>query len=304
MTIRKQKTILKPFIFSGVGLHSGQQCTVKVHPADVDHGVRFIATEDPFKTEVLVSHESLDGGTLGTNLLVDVYSIKTVEHFLAALCALEIDNLVVEVSGGEMPIQDGSSIEYLMLFEKAGIVSQDAGKTLNRLEREVSVAVDGKHFYITPRSDDKVVFDIKIDFDNNCVKKMPQSIIYTHTKENFMKHLASARTFGFKRDLDYLLEKGLCLGGSLHNAILFNEQDILNPEGLRFSNEIIAHKTLDIIGDLFPLINSTCGFTIEAFKPGHTLNSKALNEVMGKTKKQRVNTVRSSEAEMKVLEKE
>lgn len=279
MTIRKQNTINKPFFFSGVGLHSGQQCTVRVSPAEEDHGITFIATEDPLKKEVLLTPYTLDGGTLGTNLLVDVRQIKTVEHFLATVCALEIDNLIVEVSGGEMPIRDGSANEYLELFESVGVHPQSEDKQLKRMQAETCVEIDDKFFKITPRDDTKIVMSIEIDFDNDCVRQMPSRMVYHHTKENFVNQIAKARTFGFQRDLDCLLANGLCLGGSLHNAILFNEKGILNPEGLRFSNEIIAHKILDIIGDLYPMLTSYCGFSITAYKPGHLLNNRTLRAV-------------------------
>lgn len=276
MKIRNQKTIESSFMMEGVSLHSGKVCQITFHPSPADYGVRFVSDEDPLKQEICVTSSSLNGGNLGTNLQQSGVTIRTVEHLLAAIVSLEIDNLLVYVSGGEIPIQDGSSIEFVNRFLDVGLCTLKETKELHKFEHEISVSQHDKTINISPSEGFEVKLKVKLDFDNSVTKGMPMEASYIHEPDSFIKSIASARTFGFKKDMLALIESGLCLGGGLGNAILIGEAKIINPEGLRFNREIVNHKVLDLIGDLFPLLQNFYGFTVSGYKVGHGLNSLAL----------------------------
>lgn len=281
-----QKTISTQVSTSGLGLHSGLECSVQISPREPNFGVKFVSKQDPLKREIPVTEQTLDGGQLGTNIIYEDVTIRTVEHLLSAIVSLGLSNALITVDGGEIPIKDGSAKDFIQLIENDGLTTQDETKSKQPLPTSISMSFEqDKHITITPLADnDEVVISMQIDFDNEVTKGLPASLRYTHTTDNFVDHVGLARTFGFKRDIDALLDMGLVLGGSLSNAILIGENKILNKEGLRFNDELVAHKILDIIGDFYPLIDKYCGFEIKAHKAGHYVNNKTLKGIMSKLK--------------------
>lgn len=280
--LHNQTTIKAPIKLQGVGLHSGATCAITIKPAPADFGICFVSLDDPLRAVTRVDHQSMSGGTLGTNLLVgDDYQIRTVEHFLAAIVSLCIDNLLVEVSGGEMPILDGSSDFFVKTILNHGLCVLDAKRQVLPLSKSLSSPLRvendfGGYIEISPQETQDVEIVVSIDFDNDCVKKMPSTISFKLSPNEFVERIGLARTFGFKKDLDHLLDIGLCLGGSLKNAILISDTSVMNKEGLRFAEELVAHKALDLIGDLAPFLAKYNGMKIVAHKPGHQLNNKLL----------------------------
>lgn len=281
-----QKTISTQASTSGLGLHSGLECSVQISPREPNFGLKFVSKQDPLKREIPVTEQTLDGGQLGTNIIFEDVTIRTVEHLLSAVVSLGLSNALITVDGGEIPIKDGSAKDFIDLIESGGLITQDEVKSKQALPTSIAMNFEqGKHIAITPLSDtDEVVISMEIDFDNEVTKGLPASLRYTHNTDNFVDHVGLARTFGFKRDIDALLDMGLVLGGSLSNAILIGESKILNKEGLRFNDELVAHKILDIIGDFYPLLDNYYGFEINAHKAGHYVNNKTLKGIMSKLK--------------------
>ncbi len=281
MTAIYQKTLSNSVTTIGVGLHSGNECSLTISPREPNFGIKFVSMEDPLKTEIPVTAETLDGGQLGTNLRQGEACIRTVEHLLSAVVSLGLSNALISVTGGEIPIRDGSAKHFIELIEGGELIEQDALKIKQPLTQEILMQFEhGKSVSIKPiLNSEEVVITMEVDFDNEVTKGLPQKLHYTHSQESYIHHIGLARTFGFKKDIDALLDMGLVLGGSLSNAILIGEDKILNKEGLRFNDELVAHKILDIIGDFFPLINDYHGFEIEAFKAGHYVNNKTLKNI-------------------------
>ncbi|CAH7374234.1 UDP-3-O-(3-hydroxymyristoyl) N-acetylglucosamine deacetylase [Vibrio chagasii] len=273
-----QKTLGSTFTLKGVGLHTGEVCSVKIYPSE-QFGYR-VRLGDEF---VLISHSTLQGGVLGSNISMPMGEvIKTVEHFLSALYASGVTNADFEVSGGEMPIMDGSSVVFLDLIETVGVRNLGVPIVKKRLSEEVLVSGDdGKFISIKQRDDYKKIINVAIDFDHPVVDDMPQAICYEHSVCAYKTKISLARTFGFQKDIERLLAQKLCIGGSTKNAVVISDDGILNPDGLRVDNELVAHKLLDVLGDLCPVLIQMDGYEINAFKPGHALNNQLLKKVSG-----------------------
>ena len=262
------KTIRREVVLSGIGLHSSEKCCIRIEPAKLGTGIVFSTKQENIK----VSSETLSGSSLGTNLIGATTEVRTVEHLLSAITALGITDLIIRTTKIEVPILDGSSAVFFNELMAAGI--QNLGSySKKRLTSQCLFELDSKSVLIRPRRDDKCIVRFQIAFDNKVVSAMPQTIEYEHSKVNYLNEIAYARTFGFKRDIEFLISQMLCLGGSLENAILIDEDAVINIGGLRFDNEIISHKVLDIIGDLSPIFNNFVGFEIIANKAGHTINN-------------------------------
>jgi UDP-3-O-[3-hydroxymyristoyl] N-acetylglucosamine deacetylase len=266
----QQTTIRRRVQCAGIGLHSGESVRLVLRPAAVDTGILFHAKTAGRARTIIPCPEAVDASGLASTLVRDGVSVGTVEHLLAALRGLGIDNIHVDIEGGEAPILDGSAAPFADLLEEAGLWPQGAPRRVFRLTRPFSLARGGKSITAVPGPG--FLVDYSIDFPRTCIGR--QRLVLDLTPETF-RQVAGARTFGFAREVEALRARGLARGGSLDNAVVLNDEGVLNPEGLRAPDEFVRHKILDFIGDMavlpFPL---TGRFTVVC--SGHSLNNEFL----------------------------
>ena len=269
----KQKTLKTVIRATGIGLHTGEKVYLTLRPAPIDTGVVFVRTDLSPVVEIKASNEAVVDTRLATTIGVGDAKISTVEHVLAALSGLGIDNVYIEVSGPEMPIMDGSAATFVFLVQSAGIEAQSAAKKFIRIKKPIRIdgtdsASDfGQSVELLPYAGFKVSHTII--YDNAVIRKQHASIDFAST--DFVKAVSRARTFGLMQEFEQLREMNLAQGGSLDNAIVVDEFRILNADGLRHDDEFVRHKILDAIGDLYLLGHSILGEFV-GFKSGHTEN--------------------------------
>lgn len=244
-----QRSLKSAITCSGVGLHSGDKITLKLNPAPVDSGVVFRRTDVRAEDAIVPARYDRVVDTRLCSMLANEtgVTVGTVEHLMAALAGCGIDNAVVELDGGEVPIMDGSSAPFVQLIEAAGVVEQDAPRRVIKVLKTVEVGFGAWKASLAPA--DMQIFDFEIDFDNAVVKQQAMSLPVINGA--FCKELANARTFGFLHEVEALRAAGLAKGGSLDNAIVVGHDGILNEEGLRHDDEFVRHKVLDALGDLY-----------------------------------------------------
>ncbi len=291
-----QQTIKKETYFSGIGLHTGRKVNVRIVPAPPNTGIVFIRSDISSLPEIKVSPENTTNLFYATNLQKDGVTVKTVEHILAALSAFGIDNLYIYIDNEELPILDGSAAPYIYLFENAGVKTQRKKRKYLKLKKSVEIKEDDKYLIASPAS----TLSIKntISFQHTYRKIQHQTIQYPHSREGFEKLLAKARTFCFVQEVEWLKSQGLAKGGNLDNAIVIDKYNILNPTGLRMENEFVAHKTLDLIGDLY-ILGYPLLAEIEGFKTGHALNAKLVKEIHSEKCYELIEFKESAERELK-----
>ena len=270
-----QRTINREIHFSGIGLHTGRKVNVRLSPAPPDTGIVFIRTDISGSPSIKASPEYLSRLFYATNLSNGEISVQTVEHLMAALSAFGIDNLFVYLDSEELPILDGSSAPYIYLFEEFGVKKQPKKRKYLKLTREISIEHDNKRIKAEPS--DRLVIDNTISFDHTYKKVRYQRLVYTHNLKNF-KEISKARTFCFSHEVEALRAAGLAKGGSLENAIVIDRYGILNETGLRMENEFVAHKTLDLVGDLY-ILGYPLLAKITAYRTGHALNAALVKTV-------------------------
>ncbi|WP_456341522.1 UDP-3-O-acyl-N-acetylglucosamine deacetylase [Thermovibrio sp.] len=270
-----QRTIAREVEFSGIGLHTGKKVSVRLVPAPADTGIVFVRTDLAGAPSIKASPRYLSRLFYATNLSDGTVSVQTIEHLMAALSAFGIDNLFVYLNSEELPILDGSSAPYVYLFEEAGVREQAKKRKYALLKREVAVEFEDKRIVAEPHI--SLVIDNTISFNHPYKKVRFQRLVYTHTLENF-KEISKARTFCFYQEVEALRAAGLARGGSLENAIVIDDCGILNEGGLRLENEFVAHKTLDLIGDLYVLGYPILA-KITAYKTGHALNASLVKRI-------------------------
>lgn len=270
----KQKTVNEKVVLKGVGLHSGQKVRCVIHPAPANHGIIFLRSDILSLPRIKADISKVSRTDMCTTLANDGIQVATVEHIMAALAGLGIDNAIIEVDAAEIPIMDGSSKEFVDAVLAAGIREQSANKKVLRLNQAVSVRAGDKWIEATPS--DHLSIKGSISFAH---KVIGDQIFRYNLEKDFVKEISSARTFGFAKEVAYLHKKGLALGGSLENAIVLDEEKVLNPEGLRYKNEFIRHKILDAIGDL-ALLGTLIEASIEIHKSGHDLHAAFLRKVL------------------------
>jgi UDP-3-O-[3-hydroxymyristoyl] N-acetylglucosamine deacetylase len=221
--------------------------------------------------------ENVGDTSLSTALIKDDVKISTIEHLLSAIAGLGVDNCLIKVDGPEVPIMDGSSSPFVFLIQSAGLEDQDALKRFIKVKKEITVTRDDAYASIKPFNGFKVSF--KVDFDHPVHKKLPSESIIDFSSTSFVKEVCRARTFGSWNEKELLQSKNLALGASVSNAIVFGEEEILNEEGLRFNDEIVKHKMLDAIGDLYLLGGNLIG-QFSGYKSGHALNNQLLRKII------------------------
>tara|TARA_B100000686_G_scaffold353260_1_gene458177 strand:- start:17993 stop:18925 length:933 start_codon:yes stop_codon:yes gene_type:complete len=276
--IKFQKTISREVVCNGVGLHSGALVDMKILPAKANEGISFIRTDLPSKPEIKACYKNVCDTKLGTTLcnfeLEDV-KVRTVEHLMAAFMGLGIDNAKVLLSDGEVPIMDGSSGTFVKLLVSSGIQEQLVSKKIIKAIRSFSLTEDNCFVSIEPSKD--FIVDYKIDFSDSAIGVQSKKVKFS--SDVFEKDISSARTFGMLNEVENLHKNGLALGGSIDNAIVVDNGKILNPGGLRYKDEFVRHKILDLCGDTY-LAGKPIQGHINAFCSGHKLNNKFLLEFL------------------------
>jgi len=273
----RQRTLKNEIRATGVGLHTGEKVYLTLKPAPEDSGIVFRRTDLDPVVEIPAKAENVGETTLSTSLVSGDVKVSTVEHLLSAMAGLGIDNAVVELTAGEVPIMDGSAGPFVFLIQSAGIKEQNAAKKFIRIKKEVRVEDGDKTACFKPFNGFKVSFSIDFDHPVFRDRSLQSSIDFSST--SFVKEVSRARTFGFMHEIEYLRSKGLAKGGSMDNAIVVDEFRVLNEDGLRYKDEFVKHKMLDAIGDLYLLGNSLIG-EFCAHKSGHALNNRSLRELI------------------------
>lgn len=273
----RQRTLKNTIRATGIGLHTGKKVYLTLSPAPIDSGIVFRRV-DHTPPVVIPGHPlNVHDTELATSLGKDGVRISTVEHLMAALAGLGIDNCVVDVSAEEVPIMDGSAAPFVFLVQSAGILEQGAPKKFTRIKKAIEVRDGDKWARIDPFNGFKVKFTI--DFDHPVFTSGVQTSEVDFSTTSFVREISRARTFGFMSDIEALRKRDLALGGSMDNAIVIDEYRVLNEDGLRYKNEFVRHKILDAIGDLYLLGHSLIG-AFSGYKSGHALNNRLLRELL------------------------
>lgn len=275
--MKMQKTVSHAIEFSGIGLHTGQNINVRILPSGEDTGITFIRKDIPSAPAIKAWPSNVVATSYATSLGLNGVTVSTVEHILAAFYGLGVDNAVVELDGPEVPIMDGSSACFIDLIEEAGRQALCAPRRYLVVKRPIKVAERDKFILLMPARDGDLSIDYSIDFANSLIAD--QSYSGRFSREAFIEGMAKARTFGFLRDVEMLRANGLARGGSTSNAIVIGDTGILNEEGLRYPDEFVRHKVLDMLGDISLLGYPVIGRLV-AHRSGHSLNHSLVKEVL------------------------
>jgi UDP-3-O-[3-hydroxymyristoyl] N-acetylglucosamine deacetylase len=269
-----QKTIKNPISCSGIGLHSGGKVRLSLKPAPAGAGITFKRVDLPGQPSIPARIENLVNVNYATSLCQGDVHIQTVEHLMAAFAGLGIDNIIVELDAVEVPIMDGSAAPFIYLLHEAGIEVQDQPRQYISIKKSIRVKDGDKSVMISPASEFRISY--YLDFKHHLLRHQRASLVCS--EEVFTKEIARARTFGFLEEVMELRKNGLVKGGSLDNAIVIGRYNILNG-GLRFSNELVCHKIMDSVGDLYLLGYPLLGHVV-AHKAGHDLHSKLASQIL------------------------
>jgi len=269
----RQQTLRNRISCTGVGLHGGIKVSMTLRPSDAGTGILFRRLDLPADVaDIAARWDCVTGTMLGTTVTNEHgHSVATIEHLMAALAGCGIDNVIVELDAGEVPIMDGSSAPFVFLIECAGVAAQNAPRRVIRVLKPVSVEDQGRSVSLRPA--DRFTLRFEIDFDSPVVAH--QECEFDAATMTFKDELCRARTFGFRHEVDALQERGLIRGGSLDNAIVVDHDGVLNEGGLRFDDEFARHKALDAVGDLY-LAGGPLLARYEGIRAGHELNSRLL----------------------------
>jgi UDP-3-O-[3-hydroxymyristoyl] N-acetylglucosamine deacetylase len=275
MAVQRQTTLRDRAELTGTGVHSGAPVRIVLHPADLDTGIVFLRTRlDGGRERLIEARHDLVSATELCTIIGDTSSgsVATIEHLLAALSGLGVDNVLVEIDGPEVPIMDGSAAPFVAAIDEAGLVRQSSGRRYVKVLKPVRIE-QGRGFAELRPFSRGFRLEVEIDFDTPLIGR--QKKVVDLDPASFRSDLARARTFGFMRDVERLWKAGFALGASLENTVALGDDGIINAEGLRFPDEFVRHKTLDAVGDLalsgYPLLahyRSYCG--------GHRMNVAVL----------------------------
>jgi len=272
----KQRTIKKTVKARGVGIHSGKLVNMTLIPAESNHGVVFKRL-DAGGRQVHAHSAFVNEVVLSTGLESQGVKVSTIEHLMSALSALGVDNVLVELDSFEVPIMDGSSAPFIFLVQSAGIEEQNVPKRFIVIKDIVRVENGESWAQVSPHNGFKIT--LEIDFEHKKIKESGQKLTIDFAEQSYLKEISRARTFGYERDVEALQAGGLALGASIDNAIALSDDDILNEDGMRYHNEFVKHKILDIVGDLFLLGGNMIGH-YEGYKTGHMLNDQLLSAIL------------------------
>ncbi|UNK43076.1 UDP-3-O-acyl-N-acetylglucosamine deacetylase [Luteimonas sp. S4-F44] len=273
----RQRTIKNVIRATGVGLHSGEKVFLTLRPAAPDTGIVFRRVDLDPVVDIPAEGGLVTETTLCTGLSLGTAHVQTVEHLMSALAGLGVDNLYVELSAAEVPIMDGSSGPFVFLLQSAGVVEQAAPKRFIRILSPIEVREGDKIARFEPY--DGFRLDFTIAFDHPAIPLAQSRAEVEFSTEAYIREVSRARTFGFMRDLEYMRERNLGLGGSMDNAIVLDEFRVLNDDGLRYANEFVRHKILDAVGDLYLAGHPILGL-FKGYKSGHALNNKLVRALL------------------------
>src|SRR3954468_9759932 len=276
-----QRTLRRQISCVGIGLHSGNKVNLTLKPAVADFGIRFRRT-DLGNHEVPATVHNLAGIQLATGLASNEVSVETVEHLLAALVSVGIDNLIIELNSPEVPIMDGSAAPFIYLIHEAGVKRLATPRRYLKIVRPISISRGDKRIALFPSDHFKVTYSIS--YDHPLLRH--QSRTLRITEDSFIEDVAPARTFTFLKDVEMLRQNGLALGGSLDNAIVLGETGVLN-NALRFDDEFVRHKILDAVGDLALVGHPVIGHLV-AHRAGHALHTEFAARILEETQSWRL----------------
>jgi UDP-3-O-[3-hydroxymyristoyl] N-acetylglucosamine deacetylase len=269
----QQRTLAQPGSCEGVGIHSGRAVTVTIKPAPPNHGIRFVRTDLQEAPSVTAHFSRVVDTSLATVIGADGCIVSTIEHLMASLSGLAIDNAVIELTGYEMPIMDGSAGPFVDLIQSCGVVEQDVPRCFFVVNAPITIQEGDRAVILQPSSEFKI--SCTIEYEHPLIKTQMYSL--SITAETFAAEIARARTFGFLYEYENLKRFGLARGGSLDNVVVIDGDQILNDGGLRFRDEFVRHKMLDCIGDFSLLGMPLLGHVILR-KSGHAFNHAFLNK--------------------------
>jgi UDP-3-O-[3-hydroxymyristoyl] N-acetylglucosamine deacetylase len=267
----QQRTLKNVIRATGVGLHSGEKVYLTLRPAAVETGIVFRRVDLEPAVEIPADAQLVTETMLCTGLSRDGGKVLTIEHLMSAFAGLGIDNAYVDLSAPEVPIMDGSAGPFVFLLQSAGLVEQNAPKRFIRIREPIEVSDGDKVARFTPH--DGFRLDFTVEFNHPAIPRTQSRAVVEFSSEAYIREVSRARTFGFMRDLEFMRERNLGLGGSMDNAIVLDEFRVLNDDGLRYADEFVRHKILDAVGDLYLAGHPIIG-AYEARKSGHALNNK------------------------------
>ena len=275
-----QQTLRRRVSLSGIGVHGGRPARVVLAPADPDSGISFLRTNLPGSDDVVIPARAARVGSteLCTVLGEAGASVATVEHLLAALFGLGVDNAVVEIDGPEVPVMDGSARPFVVAIEQAGLRRQSAPRRVIRIRKPVRVEMGDAYAEFRPHMGCR--FEVAISYPCQVIGQ--QEIALEITPRSFRTEIAGARTFGYMRDVERLLAAGFAQGSSLENSVVIGERGVMNSDGLRYPDEFVRHKLLDAIGDL-ALAGAPIQGLYRSYKGGHKLNAMALAALLAQS---------------------
>lgn len=269
----KQRTVKQPVSFSGVGVHSGKKVNLTIKPAPPNFGINFKRVDLPAHPTIKAHFNRVVDTSLATVIGEDGCIVSTIEHIMSGLAGLSIDNVIVELDDYETPIMDGSAAYFTKMIKNAGIVRQDAPRMYFAIKNPIKLEKNGKSVILYPAQNFKIT--CTIEFDNPIIGNQTYSIDLT--EKTFEKEISRARTFGFLHEVEFLKSYGLAKGGSLDNAVVIDENGVMNDGGLRYDDEFVRHKILDCIGD-FSLLGMPIIGHVVLHKSGHHFNHEFLKE--------------------------
>ena len=272
----KQKTLRKKIPFLGVGLHNGKAVSMSIEPSEPNTGVVFERTDLYENNLIKAIIDNVDETNLCTKIINGHgVSVSTIEHLMAALHGLEIDNVRVKINSDELPALDGSSYEYVKKIINSGVKVQSINRKCIKILKKVTFSLNDRHISAIPSN--KLSLNIGIDYPNTIIGR--SQFTYNHSQSNFLTQLSEARTFTLIENVEKMRLTGYAIGGSINNAIVVDKHKILNTNGLRFKKEFVKHKALDCIGDFYLLGMPLIG-TVSAFAPGHKINQMFVKEIL------------------------
>lgn len=270
-----QRTIRRKIEVNGIGLHTGEPATLVFRPAPAGSGIHIVRTDLPGSPSIAVKADHVRATQLATTVGGSAFSVSTVEHCLSSLAAFRIDNLIIELSGPEIPIGDGSAAIFMEALLGAGFSEQEEPRRYAFITQPIFYGDNEKHAYVTPYNGLRLT--CTIDFAHPAIGRQAMDLDINET--SFARELSNARTFGFLKDVEAMRAKGLARGGSLDNAVVLDAETVMNPGGLRYENEFVRHKMLDALGDLVTLGMPLMGHIV-LYKAGHDVMNRLVKKII------------------------